>query len=49
MKELYIQIVEELMDEQGMSYEEASEKAYPMMQDRLADMADMFHDRHKEY
>jgi len=47
-KDLYISLVEELMEE-GFSYEEASEKAYPLMQDRLADLVDYYSDQMKGY
>lgn len=39
-KDLYIAIVEELMAEHDLSYDEASERAYEVMRERLADMAD---------
>ena len=47
MKELYIAILEELLAD-GMDYDEAGERAYELMQERLADMADNERKRRKE-
>lgn len=47
MKELYIQILEELLAE-GMDYDEAGERAYELMRDRPADLADNERKRRKE-
>lgn len=48
MKDLYIEIVEELMNAEDISYEQASEKAYDVMIDRFADYADRAKDLWKD-
>lgn len=48
IKDQYISEVERLMDERGLTYEQASELAYESMRDRFADMADAMKDRRKE-
>ena len=47
MKEFYIAILEELLAD-GMDYDEAGERAYELMRDRLVDLADNERKRRKE-
>ena len=47
-KEMYLAIVEELMDDEGLTYDEASDRAYGEMRERLADMADSYRAREKD-
>ena len=47
-KELYIAELERLMADEDMSYEEAGDKAYDRMRERLADKADAERKRRRE-
>jgi hypothetical protein len=46
-KDLYIAALEDLMAE-GLTYEQASDRAYDVMRDRLLDHADALKQRAKE-